>query len=198
MSNGIEKNKTRWKPPQWLLDASRKRSGVPMSQAVRDRLQYVRDHSEEHERKLREDSVRAGRDPDAFAKMLAGMRQNSPRVRLPQRPKETCEEAALEEVGNAVQSVEPIGNGKIEMQGITPSPNVDTPTSPVLLERLPTSEMRSATRSTERSVPPPPRKQRTVPANGQATKRKQGKDEEDIEERSKNKQCKRYSITHGH
>jgi hypothetical protein len=83
--------KTTWKPPQWLLEAAKKRSGVPappVDQAFRDKLQYTREHPEEVERRARENAIRSGLDPDAFSRKMAELRKNTPPVQLVQRPKE--------------------------------------------------------------------------------------------------------------
>ena len=170
MANRIEKNKAQWKPPQWLQEAAKKRSGVPMSQAFRDKLQFLREHPDEHERMLREKAIRDGRDPDAFAKMVAEMRKNGPRVRLAQRPKEAGAGAITEETDSPVQIVR-ITEPDMVMEHIhTPSPDVGSPTSPVPRDWPRVSEARSVTPSTERSVPPSPRTQHRVTAKGQLTR----------------------------
>ena len=185
MADRVQKNRTPFKSPNWLLEAAKKRSGVPVSQALLDRIQHARDHPDEAARKLREVAIRSGRDPATFKKVMRDVGENTPQVRLAQRAKEVSVEATVGEAGSGDQRIDISGTESAVNQSSTPSPvAVETPTYPAPRDRPASPQARPAAQSTERSVPPSPRAQRRVGAKGQITKPTQPRKRN---ERSRNK-----------
>lgn len=169
MANGIQKNRKPWKPPQWLLEASKKRSGAPVppvDQAFLDKLQLVRDDPEEVERQAREIAIRTGRNPDAFARMMAETRKSVSQAHVAQQSKQARAEEDLRASTEApVQGSQPIQMESTTEQTAVPSPIINTSTSPEQREHDPSQGNGIAVQATSPDVPFSLRTQRRVATN---------------------------------
>jgi hypothetical protein len=166
MQSQGQKIKSPWIPPQWLLEAAKKRSGVPVppvDEAFLKQLQHAREHPGEVERKAREDAIRSGRDPDAFAKMMADVRKNALRVHPAQRPNEVRAEVTIREKEYAVESV-----GTVEA------------------ERNPTNETRAAVQNTATTTLPTAHEQCRVSARISNTRKVQMEKRDERREKKEN------------
>jgi hypothetical protein len=143
-----------FKTSKWLLEAARKRSGPSApSKALLDSIQQARDHPHEVARKLREDALESGRDPNALANWMAEASKKTQQTRLAQRPKQASAQVASDETASAVESERLPEDGEI-------------------LENTETS-------SAEPSIPASPRARRRVGTKGQITKPTQAKKRDD-------------------
>ncbi|KAJ4375503.1 hypothetical protein N0V86_007035 [Didymella sp. IMI 355093] len=168
-----------FKTSKWLLEAAKKRSGPSApSKALLDSIQQARDHPHEVARKLREDALKSGRDPNALANWMAEASKKTQQTRLAQRPKQAPAQVASDETVSAVGSEELPEAGEILDNTETSSPApVATPTSPAPRPAPPLSL--TAASSAEPSIHASPRAQRRVGTKGQITKPTQAKKRDD-------------------
>lgn len=139
MADGHHKTKEPFQMSKWLLEAARKRSGMPSapSKALLDSIQHARDHPHEVARKLREDALKSGRDPNALANWMAEVSKSTLHARLVQRPKTVPAGVIPDQTGIAVESVELPEDGEIMDDTETPSPAaVVAPMSPASPARV--------------------------------------------------------------
>ncbi|XPS79995.1 hypothetical protein M3J09_011959 [Ascochyta lentis] len=157
---GAGQKRTPWKPPQWLLEAAKKGSALPVDNAFLTKLQHIREHPEEVGKETREEANRSGEDPEAFAKIMVEARSKLKQAQLTQRPKDIHTKAAVEETGGAIQSTEPNETTRIARQTTAPSPVTAEPTSLRLQDNLPNDETQTAVQAKVQFVPSSPRAQR--------------------------------------
>lgn len=199
MADGHHKTKEPFQMSKWLLEAARKRSGMPSapSKALLDSIQHARDHPHEVARKLREDALKSGRDPNALANWMAEVSKSTLHARLVQRPKTVPAGVIPDQTGIAVESVELPEDGEIMDDTETPSPAaVVAPMSPASPARVAAPKSRTGKPSTERSIPTSPRAQRRVGAKGQITKPTQAK-KRDEQTSSRDKVVRRRPAKNG-
>lgn len=169
MADRIQKNREPSKSPHWPLEAAKKRSGPP-SKALLDRLRYAREHPEEIARKLQNDAVRSGRDPDAFGKVMAEMRRNARPVRIAQRPKDVQPAVMADDIEVAVEDQSPMEAEEGVQTHKLSSAAVSIPTNPVPTGRSAGWHQENAPQRIERLPLSSAFGQSRVGAKGQITK----------------------------
>lgn len=138
-----------------LQEVAKNPTGSP-SKAFLDRLRHVQENPDETIRKFREDAIQSGRDPDAFAKMIAQVSKKTQSVQLTQRPQDGRTGVAVETAEVTVESMNAFMAEEGAIQFDTPSPAVvlqDTGTAPPRLSAG--FQAGTGTQDRRRRTPPP-------------------------------------------